>query len=632
MGAILYDRFCVACHGSYGDGKGPAAPWLWPRPRDFTRGEYKWRSTPSGAPPTSEDLARAIRHGVPGTSMHPFGATLTDEHVDALVAHLRGFAPEVFVEPADALALPPPGAAPPPVTAELIERGKTVYAQMGCVACHGEAGKGDGLAAANLRTVDGLPAAPYDLTAVPLRRPSAASGIGDVYASIATGLSGTPMPGYAGGAPDADLWAVAAYIDSIRYRGPVPRQVDVHPIAIELDKKHRLARAGYWPGHGSSDEAAVFGGTIAAQGPRPAGLAPAQGSLDAKQCARCHAKQVREWQGSIHAAAGSPGLVAQLMRMVRQGQKNGPELESCQRCHAPLAEQMPLIRAGHLGGDDESRTYVPNPRYDEGLRAQGITCAACHVRQWRRFGPPLVPESRLLSLEGYPLTELPLYERADFCLGCHQLPARIALEGRPLLDTYREWLEGPYMRRGVQCQHCHMPNREHTWKGVHDPETFRQGIALEAIVGRSAGTGAVSVRARISNVGAGHYLPTTPTPAAWLSIELVDSSGARIRGAYAEKRIGRYLEFRSGFVELEDTRIPPGESLELAAAWKDGDTARAVAARVVVRVEPDEYYERLYRGQLARAQPADERAMYEAALRRAEAAHYVAYDERFPIR
>src|SRR5205814_3778308 len=116
---------------------------------------------------------------------------------------------------------------------------------------------------------------------------------------------------------------------------------------------------------------------------------------------------------------------------------------------------------------------------DERLRAQGASCAGCHVRGWTRHGPPVVSPS-LLALPDYPLVTLPIYERADMCLPCHQLPPRAAVGGRPLLDTYREWLEGPYMARGIQCQHCHMPNREHTFLGVHDEHAFRQGIALTA--------------------------------------------------------------------------------------------------------------------------------------------------------
>src|SRR5512134_737733 len=142
-----------------------------------------------------------------------------------------------------------------------------------------------------------------------------------------------------------------------------------------------------------------------------------------------------------------------------------------------------------------------------------------------------------MPLPGYPLQTLAIYERADFCLPCHQLPTRTEVAGKPLLNTYKEWLEGPYMKRGIQCQHCHMPNREHTWKGIHDPDTFRQGFSIAATA--TATAAGVDVAARLTNVGAGHYLPTTPTPAAWLRVELLDAAGHAIKGTRRERRIGR---------------------------------------------------------------------------------------------
>src|SRR5262249_20238696 len=148
--------------------------------------------------------------------------------------------------------------------------------------------------------------------------------------------------------------------------------------------------------------------------------------------------------------------------------------------------------------------------------------AGCHVRSWIRRGPPDAgPVSP--ALPGYPRITTALYERSDFCLPCHQLPPRDAVAGRPLLDTYREWLDGPYLPRGVQCQHCHMPGREHAMLGIHDPRTLRQGIELTAGAHRRGG--AVTAVATIKNIGAGHYLPTTATPALWLSITLVDARG-----------------------------------------------------------------------------------------------------------
>lgn len=624
-GLALYDRFCLACHGTFGDGKGPGAPWLWPRPRDFTTGNYKWRTTTLNSPPTDDDLRRAIMWGVPGTSMHPFGQSLSAGEVDALLVVVKSFAPNAFdAERVDNAKLVSVGAAPS-VDEALIDRGKTLYTTVGCVGCHGDTGKGDGAAARALLDAAGNPGAPYDITSEPLRRPRNGDELTAIYTSIATGLAGTAMVGFGGAIPDEDLWAVAAYVDSIRFDGTYDRNPTLtHDIAKQIDKKKRITDAGYWPGHGTAEETAIWGEVIELQGEAPDSLAPAQASSSVEQCTRCHAKQRREWTGSHHALAASPGLLGQVAR-----RKNKPATaESCQRCHAPLPEQLPQIRPGHSGGDDTDRTYVDNPAFDEDLRKEGITCAACHVRKHVRNGPDMVDESKLLDLPGYQVNELAIYERSDFCLGCHQLPARIALNGKPLLNTYREWLEGPYMRRGIQCQHCHMPNREHTFKGVHDPDTFRQGIKVETITGKSGASGAVSVRTRVWNVGAGHYLPTTPTPAAFVSIELIDADGDGIDGAFAEKRIGRHIEHGAGgFSDIEDTRIPPGENLELAMAWKDGRVSEATHAKIVVRVEPDNYYVGLYKKRLKMKLDDAVRELFEEALDRAEKSDYVAYEK-----
>lgn len=428
---------------------------------------------------------------------------------------------------------------------------------------------------------------------------------------------------------------MAAYVDAIRYRPatgpPQPEPTSVDPRAIETTDH---TTAGYWPGEPDSPDAVVWGDVLSLQGPKPDVLAPAQGSLFPRQCGRCHAKQLREWRGSLHAATASPGLYGQILRV------NDLAAESCQRCHAPLAEQLPRARGAHRGAPTEG--FADNPRYDASLRDESIACAACHVRDWRRYGPPVVAAAKLLDQPNYPLTELPIYERSDFCLPCHQLPPRLALriagaetdarKRKPALNTYREWLESPYMRRGIQCQHCHMPNREHTFLGIHDPETFEQGVELEAIAGRAA-SGVVSVRARLTNVGAGHYLPTTPTPAVFLEAELLDADERGIEGAREVLRIGRHLGPAPDgkFAELEDTRIPPGESIELARGWKGGRVADARYARIRVRVHPDEHYEHLFTARLRRKLAPDVRAYFEQALGITRDSKYLALERLIPI-
>jgi mono/diheme cytochrome c family protein len=579
-GWALYDRYCLPCHGAGGDGNGPGAPYTAQRPRDLTRGDFAWRTTPLGQPPTDDDLRVTIRHGAPGTSMPGFD--LPREQLDQLVEIVKAFAPDAFAAPTTSIALADP---PPPNPA----RGAELWRDRGCASCHGEAGTGDTPVAKS------LPRPPYDLSREPLHRPRP-DGDARRAAALAIATGRTAMPGYAGAIPDADLWALADHVLALGRSATPRRELAAHAIARDRTDKQVV---GTWPGH-DPDEAVVFGSLLAPQGPPPAVLAPAQASLSAQQCARCHAKQYGEWQGSLHGKAASPGLAAQMMGM------KPAAAAACLACHAPLAEQQS----------------------DPTLRDQGLSCAGCHVRGWKRHGPPDVAPS-LLALSSYPRTELALYERSDFCMPCHQLPPRTAVEGRPLLDTYREWLEGPYMARGVQCQHCHMPNREHRFLGVHDPETFRQGIALNASA--RVREGAVTVVAELANVGAGHYLPTTPTPAAWLAIQLVDERGAVIPGAEARLRIGRDIYYEGRWYEREDTRIPPGEKRTLARAWTGPHVARAVAARISVTVHPDDYYEHLYERRLVGKLATERRALYEQALARAKAARYTALSRDVPI-
>jgi mono/diheme cytochrome c family protein len=585
-GWATYERSCAPCHGTAGDGHGPAAPFTRGGPRAFAKGEYEWRSTAIGQPPTDDDLRTAIRFGAPGTSMPAFGGVLDASEIDRVIDVVKAFSPASFTSGAKPIALAAARGADP-------ARGAQLWTQLGCDRCHGAAGHGDGAAGKS------LPEPPYDLAAG-VRRPRTSDELADrrraAALSIATGMTGTAMPAYAGQIPDADVWALADHVLALAdHRKPSPPILD--ELTIAADRGTPIT-AGTWPGT-DAEEARVFGQPVPPQGTPPPSLGPAQASLHARQCARCHAKQFREWQVSLHAQTTALGFPARVHGLP------GDDAASCAHCHAPLAEQS------------------PGPGYDADLHTEGVTCAGCHVRGWVRRGPPRLAPS-LAPATGYPLVELGLYERADMCMPCHQLPPRTAVAGKPLLDTYREWLEGPYMKRGIQCQHCHMSNREHTWLGVHDRETFRQGIRLDASAHRDR-AGAISVLAELRNVGAGHDLPTTATPAAWLRIELFDAHNLPIEGARSELRIGRDVVYgEHGWTERADTRIPPGESRSLARAWSGGRTGDATFARVTVEVHPDDYYERLYAAQLATKLPADERTLYEQAAVRARGSRYIA--------
>jgi mono/diheme cytochrome c family protein len=208
-GERVYARHCAVCHGPDGHGNGPAAPSLHPRPRDFSRGIFKVKSTPGAEPPTLDDVRATIRHGQPGSSMPGWHDILSPAETDAVAEYVRSFGPHP--------AWSSPGGKPA-VAAELLaaaaaEEGKQLYADLGCPACHGSTGRGDGGSATALKDVWGHADPPRDLTAPwTFRGGSEPQSLARV---IAHGMSGTPMPGYAEVAEPAQIAAVVAYLRSI---------------------------------------------------------------------------------------------------------------------------------------------------------------------------------------------------------------------------------------------------------------------------------------------------------------------------------------------------------------------------------------------------------------------------------
>jgi mono/diheme cytochrome c family protein len=84
----LYREHCAHCHGITGDGVGPTAAFLNPYPRDYRKGQFKFKSTPVGTRPTHADLKKIVLEGIPGTAMPSF-KLLPDLEVEALVDYVK---------------------------------------------------------------------------------------------------------------------------------------------------------------------------------------------------------------------------------------------------------------------------------------------------------------------------------------------------------------------------------------------------------------------------------------------------------------------------------------------------------------------------------------------------------------
>ena len=202
LGRRVYEANCAICHGERGDGRGHAARHFVAAPRDFTQGRYKLRSTPSGQPPTDEDLRRSIVRGLPGTGMVPHDHLRADE-VAAVIAFIKGLSRRLT--PASAAA-PIPIPVEPARAPDTLARGRRAYDKGECAECHGREARGDGPSAKDLKVK------PSDLRRRPFKGGATPR---DIVRTLLTGFDGTPMPSYHLVLDDDDLWHLAWWIESI---------------------------------------------------------------------------------------------------------------------------------------------------------------------------------------------------------------------------------------------------------------------------------------------------------------------------------------------------------------------------------------------------------------------------------
>lgn len=258
-GQAVYQQRCEQCHGVTGDGKGAAAAFMYPRPRDYRKGIFKFTSTPYGFRPLREDLLRTVRQGIRGTSMPGF-ALLHEADQQAVVDYVlmltrRGELEAELVDMADvdekitpedveSQLIPQvlarwtqaessevlPMTPQPKFTVAEVKRGQAAFLSKGCSKCHGDDGRGQ---TAENRGADtwGYQTRAADLTSGMLHggiRPI------DVYRRIHNGINGTPMPGFANALKDEPdtIWDLVAYVLSVtnrRRQGDIPSPGAIKP-------------------------------------------------------------------------------------------------------------------------------------------------------------------------------------------------------------------------------------------------------------------------------------------------------------------------------------------------------------------------------------------------------------------
>jgi cytochrome c oxidase cbb3-type subunit 2 len=218
-GKEVYERRCIGCHGEKGDGNGPAATFLFnQRPRNFSAGVFKFRLTQKPIP-TDGDLLRTITRGVRGTAMPAWYELPLNDRL-AVIQYIKYVLAVDRSDPSKPYAYfieePPTQplyiGQPPAPSQDMLAHAKDVWQNAKCWECHGQTGKGDGEKAAGLKDDFGFPVRPADLTSGQFK---SGPSVQDIFRTMSTGLSGTPMPSYRDSLSEQDRWALAYYVLSL---------------------------------------------------------------------------------------------------------------------------------------------------------------------------------------------------------------------------------------------------------------------------------------------------------------------------------------------------------------------------------------------------------------------------------
>lgn len=349
------------------------------------------------------------------------------------------------------------------------------------------------------------------------------------------------------------------------------------------------------------------------QGVPPAGYTPVEASLAPDDCAHCHEAQWQQWRGSLHSHTMGAGIQWQL-RLMGQEQAN-----RCLRCHAPLAEQKALVAIQQ--GWPGAPTSAPPDYVPTGLADHGLVCAVCHVRGHQRFGPAANKQLEEPVPHGG-FVESAAFGDSRFCATCHQFPPDgPRVNGKLQEDTYGQWQASRYAPQ-QSCQSCHMPERQHLFRGVHDRDMVRQALEVQLEVLPGPQEDEALARAVVRNAGAGHHFPTYMVPKVDVVLDLVDAHGAR--RALARHVIGWAVNVALT-AESFDTRLPAGGAFTLERAFVlPRDDGWQVELRL--DVAPREHYERMFRDSLRHTDvlAPEVLALLRQALQEAEATRYEA--------
>lgn len=331
-------------------------------------------------------------------------------------------------------------------------------------------------------------------------------------------------------------------------------------------------------------------------------------TLRAEECATCHREFHDEWRTTIHSRAWIDPYFQ------TDWQFDGSQ-QICRNCHTPLDRQQPDRVLGFRDKDKWDPILAANPDFDPGLQHEGVTCAACHIRNGSIVG--------VLGVGDAPHPVQRLDDPNEVCVRCHVVEGerwdtffrfppcgtvaeiRSSAGGTP--ETAVPGPSGPDHPQGgtgeislpdaasLGCVQCHMPLverplveggpvrpvRQHLWRGGHDPDMVKSALEVQFEEVMDESRDARRFVLTLTNTGAAHYLPTgTPDRHLTVDLRLLDSAGNILNEQ--QHRLRRTVLWRPFIIDLWDTRLPRWQprSYELPVAAHAVQGAAAVEAVV----------------------------------------------------
>lgn len=352
-------------------------------------------------------------------------------------------------------------------------------------------------------------------------------------------------------------------------------------------------------------------------------------TLHAEECAGCHREFFDEWRTTIHSQAWTDPYF-------QTDWQFDDSQQICMNCHIPLDRQQEHFILGFRDSDKLNPVLAPNPDFDPTLQQEGVTCAACHLRDGKIVG--------VLGTTDAPHPVKMIDDPNQICMRCHvvegnrwdtlfRLPpcgtvaeiqttpfSRLrsddheSMTDQPVVPTVAPDTEDTvlstasiHQKEGsgktvvpntasLGCVQCHMPLverplveggeartvRRHLWRGGHDPTMVSRALEVRFEEEPEQSADERSFMLTLTNVGAAHYLPTG-TPDRFLSVDLrvLDSNGSVLKEQH--HTLKRTVMWRPFIVDLWDTRLPRGQPRTYRITFPTHDTQQFAAVEAVVR-------------------------------------------------